>query len=156
MNNKKDGNGRRKRWNVVKKHGWQGWNERTTLMERTTSPVLSGEILKSTAFFNDGLCKLLEDSVHISALSWPQTLQEANVASMAGYKQGQVRVLLHCLHWNGCKQNNGFNSLFSVVSHDVILPVSVHVSLINKIAIAGMLGNASIRCISHQPIIIYV
>lgn len=49
----------------------------------------------------DSLGKLLEDTVHISALSRPQTLQEANMAAMTGDEKGQVRIPLHSLHWNG-------------------------------------------------------
>lgn len=60
--------------------------------------------MKLVPFFNDRLCKLLKDSVHVSALSWPQTLQEANMAAVTGNEQGQVRILLYCLHWNSCKQ----------------------------------------------------
>ena len=57
--------------------------------------------------FNDGLSKLLEDSVHVRALSRPQALEETNMAAMTGDEQGQVGILLHCLHWNGCKETTG-------------------------------------------------
>lgn len=58
--------------------------------------------MEAAALLEDGLGELLEHSVHISALSWPQALQEANVAAMACDEQRQVGILLHHLHWDGC------------------------------------------------------
>ena len=60
--------------------------------------------MESAAFLDDRLSKLLEDSVHVGAPSRPQALQETNMAAVAGNEQGQVGILLHCLHWNGCKE----------------------------------------------------
>lgn len=67
------------------------------------SLLLSGEVLESAALFKDGLGELLEHSVHVSALPRPQALQEADVAAVARDEQRQVGILLHCLHWNGCR-----------------------------------------------------
>lgn len=58
--------------------------------------------MEPAALLKDGLGELLEHSVHISALSRPQPLQEANVAAVACDEQRQVGILLHRLHWDGC------------------------------------------------------
>lgn len=73
---------------------------------RISRVLLSGEVFESAALFNDCLSKLLEDSVHVCALSRPQALKKTNMATVTGNEQGKVRILLHCLHWNGCKGNN--------------------------------------------------
>lgn len=69
--------------------------------------LLSREVVESPALFDDRLCVLLEDAVHVSALSRPQALQEPNVTSVTRNKQGQVRILLHCFYGNGCKNKKG-------------------------------------------------
>lgn len=93
----------------MRRDGWQnkrreikGGKEREK-NGRSGRVLLSGEVLEPAALLDDGLGKLLEDSVHVGALSGPQALQEANVAAVAGDEQGQVGILLHGLHWNGCK-----------------------------------------------------
>lgn len=59
------------------------------------------EVTQVATILDDGLGKLPEHTIHVGALTWPQALKEANMAPMTGDQQGQVRVLLHCLHWNG-------------------------------------------------------
>lgn len=49
---------------------------------------------------NHGLHKLLEDSIHISRLSWPDTLQKTNVASIRSKDQSNIRILLSSFYWN--------------------------------------------------------
>lgn len=55
---------------------------------------------------DDRLSKLLEDSVHVRALSRPQALEETDMAAVTGDEQGQVGILLHRLHGNGWKAKN--------------------------------------------------
>lgn len=73
------------------------------MKEHQRRVLSSQEVFELVSLFKDRLCKLLEDSVHISAMTRPQTLQETNMAAVTGDEQGQVGVLLHCLHWNGFK-----------------------------------------------------
>lgn len=73
------------------------------MKEHQRRVLSSQEVFELVSLFKDRLCKLLEDSVHISAMARPQTLQETNMAAVTGDEQGQVGVLLHCLHWNGFK-----------------------------------------------------
>lgn len=73
------------------------------MKEHFSQVLLSGKVFELVSLFKDRLRKLLEDSVHISALSRPQTLQETNMAAVTGDEQGKVGILLHCLHWNGFK-----------------------------------------------------
>lgn len=68
--------------------------------------------------FNDCLSKLLKDSVHVCALSRPQALKETNMAAVTGDEHGQVRILLHRLHWDGCKGNK--------YSGPVFFPIHAH------------------------------
>lgn len=65
--------------------------------------------------FDDCFSELLEDSVHVSALPRPQTLQEANMAAVTGNEHGQVRILFHCLHWNGCRGKKKYKSSFRFI-----------------------------------------
>lgn len=71
--------------------------------------------------FNDRLNELLEDSVHVRALSRPQALKETNMATVTGDEQGQVGILLDRLHWNGCKGYKGFRSCVSCIHPTIIL-----------------------------------
>ena len=57
---------------------------------------------------DDGLGKLPEHTIHVSALAGPHALQEADVAPVTGDQEGQVRVLLHRLHWNGWRGQKNY------------------------------------------------
>lgn len=50
------------------------------------------------------------------------------MAAVAGNEQGQVGVLLHCLHWNGCKRSKGFRCCFLLRGLDSKVPNSSGVS----------------------------
>lgn len=82
---------------------------------RQTSGLVSAEVFESAALFNDRLGKLLENSVHVSALSRPQALKETNMAAITGNDHGQVGILLHRLHRNGCKQTRSICSCVPAV-----------------------------------------
>lgn len=59
------------------------------------------EIIQTAAVLKHGTGELAKDSVHVGALPWPQTLQEADVAAVTGDEQGHIGVLLHRLHRKG-------------------------------------------------------
>lgn len=97
-----------------KERGING-KERGSKTRGTLCSVLStGEVFESAALFDDCFSELLEDPVHVSALPRPQALEEANMAAVTRNKQGQVGILLHCLHWNGCKGDKAFQLLFNL------------------------------------------
>lgn len=70
-------------------------------VERDKLALSSGQVRKQGAFLYDGLGKLLKHTVHVSALSRPKALQEANVAPVTCDEKGHVGVLLRGFHWNG-------------------------------------------------------
>lgn len=59
------------------------------------------EIIQTAAVLKHSTGELAKHSVHVGALPWPQTLQEANVAAVTGDEQGHIGVLLHRLHRKG-------------------------------------------------------
>lgn len=69
------------------------------------------EVIQVATVLDDGLSKLPEHTIHVGALTWPQALKEANMASVTGNQQGQVRVLLHRLHWNGWREEKKLNRM---------------------------------------------
>jgi hypothetical protein len=56
------------------------------------------------SMLNHGLHKLLEDTIHVGALPWPDSLQKTNVASMRSEDQSDVRVLLSSFYWNSLRK----------------------------------------------------
>lgn len=103
---RKIGTGRQRTRREGNVTGRNGKEEVQSQSERACFYALSsGEVFESTALFDDRLDKLLEDAVHVSPLSRPQALEETDVASVTGDEKGQVGILLHSLHWNGCRQN---------------------------------------------------
>lgn len=59
--------------------------------------------------FNHGLHKLLEDSVHVGGLPWPDSLQKTNMASVRSKDQSNIRVLLSSFYWNSLMKNGGWS-----------------------------------------------
>lgn len=57
--------------------------------------------------FNHGLHKLLEDSIHVRGLPWPDSLQKTNVTSIRSKDQSDIRVLLSSFYWNSLMKNGG-------------------------------------------------
>ena len=59
--------------------------------------------------FNHGLHKLLEDSVHVGGLPWPDSLQKTNMASIRSKNQSNIRVLLCSFYWDSLMKNGGWS-----------------------------------------------
>lgn len=103
MKGKKRGRNGRTARGIRSHTGWNARRMEGKMKRVVVSRLLSGEVLEAAALFKDGLCELLEHSVHVGALPRPQTLQEADVAAVTCDEQCQVGILLHHLHWNGCE-----------------------------------------------------
>lgn len=56
---------------------------------------------------NHGLHELLEDSIHVSGLPWPDSLQKTNMASIRSKDQSNVRILLSSFYWNSLGKKGG-------------------------------------------------
>lgn len=92
------------------------------------SSLSAGEVLESAALFEDRLGKLPVDSVHVRALPRPQALQETDVAAVTGNEHGQVGILLHRLHWNGCRRKHATQVPALIFADGIVVALHVMVS----------------------------
>lgn len=62
------------------------------------------------SMLNHGLYKLLEDSIHVGGLPWPDSLQKTNMASIRSKNQSNIRVLLSSFYWNSLREKKRVGS----------------------------------------------
>lgn len=55
------------------------------------------------SMLDHGLHKLLEDSIHVSTLPGPDSLQKTNMASVRSKDQSHIRVLLSSFYWDSLR-----------------------------------------------------
>lgn len=53
----------------------------------------------------DEMFPSLSWSIHVSGLSWPDSLQKTNMASIRSKDQSNIRVLLSSFYWNSLTKN---------------------------------------------------
>lgn len=63
-------------------------------------------VVEFMSMLDHGLHKLLEDSIHVSALPRPDSLQKTNMASIRSKDQSDIRVLLSSFYWDSLRNQS--------------------------------------------------